>query len=447
MAGGSLPYILNEFIAMSIQLSHELRLKVDRRGVVDRRHFLRGITAAAGGAALGFTDVMAQQADALRQRGKACILLWMQGGPSQLETFDPKPGHANGGETKAIDTTVPGIRIAENLPELARLADRLAIVRSMSTKEGNHQRASYLLHTSYVPNASVQYPALGSAVAHQLAEAASALPSFVRIGQRFLNSSAGGILGSAYDPFLVASAAMPPTNTRPATEVDRYRRRLSLLDRLESKSSAAGLADRIDDHRKLYDQAARMILSPDMRTFDLAQEPDATRDAYGRGEFGNACLLARRLVEAGVTFVEVALGNWDTHQDNFNLTRRLTEQLDRPMATLLGDLEERGLLDNTLVLWMGEFGRTPRINPRGGRDHFPRAFNAALAGAGVRGGQVIGATDAAGEEVTDRPISEKDLFRTIYQALEVDADVSNMSPIGRPVPLVEGGQAVSEVFG
>ncbi|MCA9248672.1 MAG: DUF1501 domain-containing protein, partial [Planctomycetales bacterium] len=170
------------------------------------------------------------------------------------------------------------------------------------------------------------------------------------------------------------------------------------------------------------------------------------RNAYGRSPFGSGCLLARRLIESGVTFVEVALGNWDTHFDNFQRTRTLAEQLDRPMAALVSDLKERGLLDSTLLVWMGEFGRTPKINPRGGRDHFPRAFNAVLAGAGVRGGQVIGATDASGSTVVDRPVTVPDLFRSACHALEIDADREFNTPIGRPIKIVDGGRTVNELF-
>jgi uncharacterized protein (DUF1501 family) len=189
-----------------------------------------------------------------------------------------------------------------------------------------------------------------------------------------------------------------------------------------------------------------MILSPQMQTFDLAREPEKVRQAYGKTPFGNACLLARRLVESGVTCVEAALPGWDTHFDNFSKTRSLCTQLDQPFAYLIRDLEQRGLLERTLVVWMGEFGRSPRINPRGGRDHFPRAFNVALAGGGIRGGQVLGGTDAGGEEITGRPVSEKDLFQTIYKSLGINAGKEVMSPIGRPIKFVDGGRPVSELF-
>lgn len=453
---------------MSHSIYRETQLNLRRRGVVGRRDFLKSLSAgvpagaaiAAGG--LSWTDAVSVHAEEMRRNGLACILLWMGGGPSQMETFDPKPGHANGGETKAIDTATPGLQISENLPEIAKISDRLAVVRSMTTKEGNHQRATYMLHTSYVPTATLRHPTLGSIVSHEIVNGACELPAFVRIGQgRFGSAANGGFLGTGYDAFEVGGArggpqggganrpAAPvrPNNTTVTTSTDRYNRRLGLLGKLEAAAENPALAPAAADHEKLYGKASRMILSPQMQAFDLAQESEQDRALYGDGEFAQGCLLARRLVETGVTFVEVGLGNWDTHQNNFDQCRQLCGQLDRPMAGLIRDLEQRGMLDRTLVVWMGEFGRTPRINPRGGRDHFPRAFTAALAGCGIRGSQVLGRSSDSGEDVADRPVTEKDLFRTIYQALKIDAGKEFMSPIGRPIKIVDGGEPVTELFG
>ncbi|HVX12886.1 MAG TPA: DUF1501 domain-containing protein [Pirellulales bacterium] len=422
-------------------LRHHLHLSVQRSHVAGRRDFLKVLSAAG---AVGLTDVLSLRADELRRQGTACILLWMQGGPSQFETFDPKPGHANGGETKAIATRLPGVHFSENLPYLADIADRLALVRSMTTREGEHQRATYLMHTSYLPMASVKYPAMGAVVARELPRPDCELPSFVRIGPQ-LNVAGGGFLGTRYDPFIVLSAGRLPENTRPATEMTQFDRRLALMARLESAKSGAPPAP--SEHEQLYAGAARMIKSSQMAAFDLEREPEKVRSQYGSGSFASSCLLARRLIESGVTFVEAVLGNWDTHQENFPRSRTLCEQLDRPFAALVTDLAERGLLDKTLVVWMGEFGRTPRVNPRGGRDHFPRAFSAVLAGGGVRTGQVLGATDDGGEAVKDRPVTEKDLFQTVYRALGVNSRQEYMSPIGRPIKPVDGGQVVQELVG
>ncbi len=411
-----------------------------------RRAFLRRISAA--GAAAGmvpWTDILRASTRELRARGTACILLWMQGGPSQFETFSPKPGHANGGETEAIATSVPGIQIAEGFPQVARIMDNVAVVRSMTSREGSHPRATFLLHTGYLPTASVKHPTLGSVVVHQIGRSASELPGFVRIGGQ--DRTGAGLLGATFNPLVVDEAGSPPPNTQPATSRQRFVRRLDLLGQLaEDAPSASGGRRQRAEHQELYSRASRMILSPKMNAFDLDAEPDAMRDAYGRHPFGSACLLARRLVEAGVSCVEVVLRGWDTHQDNFDRTRKLADAVDRPTAQLIGDLKQRGMLDRTLVVWMGEFGRTPRINPRGGRDHFPRAFNVALSGAGIGGGRVVGKTDAGGTTITDRPVGVADLFRTIYTALGIDPDHENMSPIGRPIKIVDGGEPIQELL-
>ncbi|MEK6249539.1 MAG: DUF1501 domain-containing protein, partial [Planctomycetales bacterium] len=368
---------------------HQTHAVVCRGRTVRRRDFIRRTATLGLAAGMGsWTDYVKLQAEELRKRGMACIVLWMDGGPSQFETFSPLPGHENGGETKAISTAVPGIKIAENLPQVARRMDDIAVIRSLTSKEGNHGRATFLLKTGYLPTPTVKYPALGSVAAQQIADPESDLPAFVRIG-RGRSATAGGLLGVQYDPFVHRNPSQPPQNAEPTTNTDRFQRRLNLLSRLEEDYAANGGAAEVEDHQKLYEKTARMILSKEMKAFDLEQEPATIRDAYGDSQFGSGCLLARRLVESGVTFVEVSARGWDTHNDNVTKNRELTGAIDQPMAYLIDDLKERGMLERTLVVWMGEFGRTPRINARGGRDHFPQAFCAAMAGAGIRGGQVI----------------------------------------------------------
>jgi uncharacterized protein (DUF1501 family) len=376
----------------------------------------------------------------------ACILLWMQGGPSPFETFSPKPGHENGGETKAIDTSVPGIQISENFPHVAKVMNHAAIIRSMTSKEGSHPRATHLLHTGYLPNASVQYPAFGSIISQQLPHVELELPAFVRIGPGTRDGAGGGFLGVQYDPFTMPAAGRPPTNAAPTTEVPRYARRLDLLARLETDHAAGGAAHEVAEHQKLYKQASKMILSSQMKAFDLDEESAEAREAYGSSQFGLSCLLARRLVETGVPSIEITMNGWDTHQDVIPRVKELAGQVDQPLAHLLTDLDQRGLLETTLVVWMGEFGRTPRINPRAGRDHYPKAFNVLLAGGGVRGGQVIGSTDAGGAEVTDRPVTVVDLFQTFAKSLGIDPKVENIAPNGRPIKIVDGGEPVGELF-
>jgi hypothetical protein len=432
---------------MSLHLQSAVSL---RRGHVRRRDFLKYIPAAAAAGGLSWQDQVMASAPALRKAGKACILLWMGGGPSQFETFDPKPGHANGGETKTIPTTIPGVQISANLPRIAQATDDLCLIRSMTGKDGQHPRATFLMHTGYAPSPAVKYPTLGSIVAKEIGDATSDLPSFVRIGAgQGANASAmggAGILGVDYDPLTMTAAGRPPENTSLASDEKRFQRRLNLLDRVQSDYANRGGSETVADHQKIYAQASRLVLSPKMTGFDLDKEPQKIKEAYGSSPFGQGCLLARRLIETGVTFVEVTLGNWDTHQDNFNRVRDLCGQLDQPYAALLADLKSRGLLDSTLVIWTGEFGRTPRVNPNSGRDHFPRAFTSILAGGGVKGGQVIGATDAGGDAVQDRPVTVNDFLRTTCRSLGIDADKQNMSSIGRPIKIVDGGEAVKEVF-
>ncbi|MFO0867346.1 MAG: DUF1501 domain-containing protein [Pirellulales bacterium] len=432
---------------MRYLIQRQARVTCGSDGTVRRRNFLRALTwGAAAGGALSFPQFVAANAPTLRRQGKACILLWMQGGPSQFETWSPLPDHENGGGTKAISTAVSGVQVSENLPKLAQTLGDLCVIRSVTSKEGNHPRATQLLHTGYLPVPTVKHPTLGAIVAKELGNPLDDLPGFVRIG-RTRSSDGGGLLGVEYDPFLHTDPSRLPDNAALTTDDTRYQRRLKLLGRLDTEYASRGGQQEVADHRKLYDKAAKMVLSPRMEAFDLGKEPASMRTAYGESEFGQGCLLARRLVEAGVPCVEVGLGNWDTHESNADRCRALCEQLDGPAAQLIADLKQRGLLDQTLVIWMGEFGRTPRLNPRGGRDHYPRAFSAALAGGGVRGGQVIGATDPTGTDVREQPVTVPDLFRSFCHSLQISPDKENMSSIGRPIKIVDGGEVIPGLFG
>lgn len=419
---------------------------VNRDGMVGRRSFLRTVSAGAIGlSALSFTDLLTVHADELRKRRMSCIVLWMQGGPSQLETFDPKPDHPNGAETPTIETAVPGVRIAKGWEKTAGMMDQIALIRSMTNKEGNHARATYQVHTGYLPTGTLKHPGFGSNVAAELADPEFELPHIVSIGGRTVGS---GFLGMQYEPFNVGNASNPPQNVEPVVNSERFRRRVGLIEELEKGGfERSGGYDRVKDHQTLYRQTANMILSPRMKVFDIDQEPADVHDAYGKTEFGRGCLLARRLVETGVPFVEVVLNGWDTHLDNHQRVGSLAAQVDPAMATLIGDLKARGLLDSTLIVWMGEFGRTPKMNGRGGRDHFPRCYNVALAGAGIKGGQVIGESSPDGTSVKDRPVTVQDLLGTFCKALGMNPAKENMSPVGRPIKIVDGGKPVMELFG
>ncbi len=420
-----------------------LKVAVDGGGVVSRRGFLRGLGAA--GVGLTFSDLMAVHAQELRRRNMSCILLWMAGGPSQMETFDPKPDHANGGGTKVIQTAVPGIQIAEGWEKVARSLGDVALVRSMTNREGNHQRATYQLHTGYAPTGTLKHPGFGSIVASELGEPDFDLPHIVSVGGAPVGA---GFLGVGVEPFQVADPNRPPTNVTLPVPENRFARRLALLDHLEKAGfGGRGGADRVRDHRLLYQQTARMVRSPRMKAFDLSSEPEAVRNAYGRTTFGQGCLLARRLVEAGVTFIEVRANGWDTHEQNNERVGKLAGEVDPAFATLIGELKQRGLLQTTLIVWMGEFGRTPKVNVTAGRDHFPKCFNVALAGGGIKGGQVIGASTPDGNDVKDRPVEVVDLLATLCRALKIDARKENMTVVGRPIRIVDGGKPVKELLG
>jgi hypothetical protein len=418
-----------------------VKVQVGKDGTLSRRRFLRWL--GAGAAAVAGFDRLTLCADELRRQQRACILLWMAGGPSQFETLDPKPGAETQGPTRAIPTTVPGLQVAEHWPRLAGVARELAVIRSMTSREGNHGRATYLLHTSYPPSGGIVHPGIGSITAREIGPSDFELPSFVCVQGQSVGSS---FLGVRYAPFIVNDPNRPPDNLAAPVPAARLDRRLELMRELERPFAQGGAADLVRDHQTLYRQTAQMVLSPRGRAFDLESEPARVRDAYGRTPFGQGCLMARRLIEAGVTFVEVQSSGWDTHGNELTTLRRLIPPVDQGTAALLEDLSTRGLLERTLVIWMGEFGRTPRVNLTAGRDHYPQAFNVALAGGGVRGGQVIGATDRAGIEVTQRPVSVQDLFCTFYRSLGINPRRENQSNVGRPLALVEGGTAVQEVF-
>jgi hypothetical protein len=419
------------------------------RHSLSRRSFLYRTSAVAAVGAMNFRDVMSLQADELRKQNRAMIFLFMQGGPSQLETFDPKPGTDNGGPTTAISTAVSGIQIAEGWEQTAKQMQDIAIIRSMTTKEGEHARAAYQMHTGYIPSGSVKHPSLGACIAKELSQTERELPAVVTIGERGPNGAGAGFLGVDYEPFQVAGRAVGnvPDNVAPLVGEKRFTRRMGLLDRLEGQFAARGGETVVTNHRQIYDKSAKLVLSPLTKTFDLSEESAETKARYGDTEFGKGCLLARRLVEAGVTCVEVRLNGWDTHQDVFDGVKGLAGKCDPALAALISDLKERGLFNSTLVLWTGEFGRTPKVNPRTGRDHWPRNFNALLAGGGVKGGQVIGETAKDGMGIVNDPVTIPDLFSSVCKSLNVNASKENMSPIGRPLKIVDGGKPVEKLFG
>jgi hypothetical protein len=427
---------------------------------LSRRDWLRlSALGVLGGSLSGWPEALAAGAGPGRRR--SCILLWMSGGPSQMDTFDLKPSHANGGPFKEIATATPGIKISEHLPRLAGHTEDLALVRSLTSKEGEHGLATYYAHAGYPMRGPVQYPTLGAVVAREAGTEPDDLPGFVSIAPFRIFSPAAhapGFLGPRCAPLIVgdAGAAYPQTpgeNDAKTLRVanlsahagigpDRFEARLRLVQQMQTDFVAEHPDAAGKSHATAYERAARLMRTSAGRAFDLDEEPDRLRDRYGRNLFGKGCLLARRLVERGVGFVEVSHGGaggvgWDTHLNNFETVKELSAVLDAGWATLLEDLKSRGLLETTLIVWLGEFGRTPKINADKGRDHYPYAWTTVLGGGVVKGGQVVGKTSAGGETVTERPVSVPDLLATVCQALGIDPAKTNESNIGRPIPIVD----------
>jgi hypothetical protein len=433
-----------------------------------RRDWLRMAAGVSFCSASGWIEALAADTRRHPQRKRSCILLWMPGGPSQLDTFDPKPGHANGGPFKAIATSAPGVQISEHLPKLARHMDRAAVVRSMFTKEGDHNRATTLMRTGYLPQGPIRYPSFGSLFSKELMEPASEMPAFVSIAPSNFFATGPGFLGPQFAPMVVgngrdAGAAVQQTSQQmsqmsqpefgPPLRVENLdspagvttthaEARLGLLKDLDRDFLAQRPGVPVTSHLSAYERAVRLMRAKGSEAFDLDEEPRELRLKYGRNQFGQGCLLARRLIERGVPFVEVSLSNgqpaaWDTHIDNFKAIAGLSESLDAGWSALVEDLRDRGMLETTLIVWMGEFGRTPKINPNNGRDHFPLAWSTVLMGGGIRGGQTIGKTAADGMSVVERPVGVGDFLATICGGLGIDPSKQNVSNVGRPIRIVD----------
>lgn len=434
---------------------------------VDRRRLLQLASAGVlGTGCSGLMPTIARAAAEIKSQGKHCVLLWMAGGPSQIDTFDMKPNHSNGGSFKEAATSVPGIRFSEHLPGLAKQADSMAILRSMSTKEGDHQRGTVLMRTGHIPGGPVAYPSIGCSLAKELGTADAELPSYVSIapGAFARSSIRPGFLGPKHAATSVAAAAgnIPATSPDDGfaqlkvdflsqdANVSQTRRedRLALWRSMQSDFAAKHATDNVLAQNTVYESALRMLDSDAKDAFDLTTESDKVREAYGRQSFGQGCLMARRLIERGVPLVEVTLGaglGWDTHTDNFAQVQRLSQQLDAGWSTLMNELRDRGLLERTTFLWAGEFGRTPVINRTGGRDHFPAAFTCVLAGGGIAGGQAYGSTNASGMEVAEGKMNQQDLLSTLCKALDVNPATENIAEGGRPIAIAEG-DVVDEVL-
>lgn len=408
---------------------------------LQRRTFLRwSATLAATGLAMtpGGGERSARATappPAVRGRARAMVLLFMHGGMSQIDTFDPKPGRVTGGVFRAIDTAQPGVRFAEHLPKLAARAEHLTVLRSLVGKEGNHQRARYLMHTGFSPQGGVVHPSLGAHVG-RACDGRRDVPGHVSIGR---DAHGAGYLGPGHAPFIVPNAAQPVRNLAPpmALPSERVVRRRALVAALDRRFAGSHDAPGAVAGAAMRAQAEAIMAGPAAAAFDLSAERPDTLARYGDAGFGRGCLMARRLVEAGVPFVEVVLPGWDTHQDNFARVEARSRELDRAMSALLDDLGASGRDADTVVACVTDFGRTPTINGRGGRDHYPAVSSALLFGGGLARGRVVGATDPDGRAVVTAPVSVGDLVRTLAEQLGVEPDEVHMTPEGRPVTTMD----------
>jgi hypothetical protein len=403
-----------------------------------RRDFL----CAAAGLGLSFLLPGLDLRAALRrgeERRKSLIVLWLAGGPSQLETWDPHPETKIGGPTRAIDTTVPGLRIASLYPRMAEQIQHLNVIRSLTSKEGDHERGTYLLKTGYRPDPTTVHPSLGAIVAQQLPDERLEIPPHISLGEGPWPAR-GGYLGDEYDAFRIHDPGREVRNMRMPVEPRRQAERLKSLD-VVSRSFLNGRQVAVEKslHRQTIDDALAMMSSEQLKAFEIDGEPGQLRAAYGETRFGRGCLVARRLVEAGVRAVEVSLDGFDTHAANFSGHQTQAEILDPAFAALIQDLEERDLLESTVVLCLGEFGRTPRINRLDGRDHWPSGFSCVVGGGGMRRGVVLGQTDPEGRSKAPAdPIPVENLFATVLEVLDVDFHQELITPIGRPMAISTG---------
>ncbi len=414
---------------------------------VSRRAFLGGSLLGLGGlAGLGHLTQPAI-AESLVQNQKQVLLIWLHGGVSQLETWDPKPKTDTGGPFRAIPTSVPGVHISELLPECAKRMHMMTLIRGLDTGENDHNRGQYLMHTGRRLTPGQDYPVLGSVAAWALDEASNPLPGSIHIrpGGGGSSSADAAFLGPRYGTLILGNGRPPADIDLPkGIDLDADDRRYRMLARLNDRFAQSRRSAMTDAYMASYDQAR--LLMERKSVFDVSLEPEAEQERYGSHDFGRHCLLARRLLEAGVPFVKVAHSNYDTHNENFNFHIEQLHEFERPYCNLLDDLKASGRLEHTLVIVMSEFGRTPKINHLYGRDHWSRAWSIAVAGAGVTHGHVFGATNKNGTEVTDGKVGGAELFHTFLTALDIDPTMPHFIN-GRDIQLADpAAHAIHEIL-
>ena len=425
-----------------------MRKRPDRSGWrhLSRRNALR-LMGLSGLGWLTAAGELSARAEEQRKPTKSLILLWLDGGNSQLETFDPHPHTEIAAGTLAIDTRAKGIQLAAGMEQVAECMDVLSIVRNVVTKEGDHERANYNVKTGFRPVPALLHPSIGAVLAHQLPIGVTEIPRHISIMPGAWPGR-GGYLGQQFDAFQAGDPGGPIQDVRRTVSESRFSSRLEsvqLLDQEFSRGRRVDLESRTQ-HQATIQQAVTMMSSEQLDAFDISHATQAERTSFGDTQFGRGCLAAARLVEVGVRCIEVTLGGWDSHVSNHRIHDGLVPTLDAGLAGLLRYLQERQLLDSTIVMCCGEFGRTPELNPAAGRDHWPHGFSIALAGGGIQGGRVIGETDPAGSPIDyEAGTPVEDVHATVLQAMGIDYTLEMATPINRPMKLSEGA-AIERLF-
>lgn len=421
-----------------------------------RRGFVQA--GALGFGSFGLPEFFRQRAMA-EQRGRraacdAVIQIYLPGGIAHQEFVDPKPAAPveYRGEMESIATSIPGVRFNELMSQTAKVADRLTILRSMTHTEAAHPRGTHNIITGYRPSPAIVYPSMGSVISHELGPR-NELPPYVSVPNLSSPFSGSGYLSSEFGPFTLGSdparrsfevrdLALPS-----GVDSERFERRKQLIDMIDSDFKSAQASEEVSAMRSFYQRAYDVLDSPKAKSaFDLSEEPDRIRKRYGKGTAGARMLMARRLIESGVRFVSMAYGAWDTHTYHFRTTLRQLPPFDQAFSALIEDLDDRGMLDRTMVVVCTEFGRTPKVNAGAGRDHWPRVFSTVLAGGGLNAGFVYGSSDAVAAEPADDPVSPEDLAKTIYHQLGIRGDKELMAPGDRPLEIVDGGRVLKEII-
>ncbi|HZL90905.1 MAG TPA: DUF1501 domain-containing protein [Pirellulaceae bacterium] len=411
-----------------------------------RRHFMSHLAGASALTvpALTLGHSLRTHAAELKKNHKSAILLWMSGGPSTMDIWDLKPGAPTGGPFKQI-STAGDVQICEHMSMTAKVMDKLAIVRSMSTQEADHNRGRYYMHTGYKPVLNIEHPSYGAVMAHELVDQRTDLqiPPFVSVGG---GSVGPGFLGMAWAPFVVNSNGQV-RNLDMGIDDSRLIQRMQALRLIETNFISQNRGSAAEEHAKVLDKTLNLMTSAQMDAFKVNKEPKEVQDRYGTDPFARGCLMARRLVESGVPFVEVDFGGWDNHQNIFpTLQNQKLPTLDKAMSALVEDLDQRGLLQDTAIIWMGEFSRTPRINGTAGRDHWARSWSVVLGGAGMKGGIAVGKTNEDGTSVETEPYTSQDVMATVCKSLGISLETTFTSKNGRPMKIANSGKVIKELF-